>query len=1099
MIAGLTGSLLSHEALALGTDGGDGSAAEIAAARRRLLAWYAGVTRDLGPASSSRTVFDRVAVPLVDELGFTAVPVGAAGTDHPAAVLQARGMSYAGLVTVAWGREPAAGWRDGVHVGIGHGVRWCLCLNGRAVRVVDTRRTYSRRFAEFDLAATLEDPAAFAIFRRLLRAAAFVDSDDPSLDQAVRAAELHRSAVRASLQRGVHDALRHLLDAFASRAGRRPPAAQAVLDDALIVIYRVLFLLFAEARGLVPKWHPIYGRSYTIEALRDMLEPAQHPAGLWESIQAISRLAHHGCRAGSLQVTAFNGRLFSPAHAPLAEKAMLDDGRVRDAMLALTTRSERGARRRISYADLGVEQLGGVYERVLDFDSAWTRTTPASIALVPGERRKAAGAFYTPRVLTDYLVRRTLAPLVHERPADAILSLRVLDPSMGSGAFLVAACRYLASAYEAALVRDGAAAAADLSDADRADFRRLVAQRCLFGVDINPMAVQLGRLSLWLATLSASRPLTFLDHHLRSGNSLAGASLDDVACRPPGLRGRPARAALPLFDGGDAGAALGTTARVRLSIARQPGETVAQIREKERLLASISREDGALGRWKTVADLWCAGWLDEAGAGGAHGRQFGALLDEVLGRGRVLPASLSAALLATARGAAGRDRFFHWTLEFPEVFYDPDGGPADQPGFDAVVCNPPWEMLRGHGGADASLQAFVRRSGLYPLQGGGHANLFQLFVERALTLVRRGGRFGFVLPSGFASDHGCARLRRHVLDHTAVDTFLSLENRDTLFPIHRGLKFLLLGGTTGGSTPALRCRFAVRALDVLDELADTGVDPHAVIVRRSLIDRISGEQAAVPELKTAADVELVSRLAFTFPSLGSADGWHVSFGRELNATDDRRHFAVRRAPARPGQGRPRDALYPIVEGKQIRPFVVDLAGARFSIPAGAAAGLLDAGRTYAQPRLAYRDVASATNRLTLIAAIVPAYAVTTHTVFCMKPAAPDLHPFLCAIFNSFVANYLVRLRVSMHVTTSIVESLPVPVVPVGSPEFRRIAAVAHALLTRPESRRGRALLQARVARLFGLTAADFAHVLATFPLVPPDERDAALAAFRDRL
>ena len=114
---------------------------------------------------------------------------------------------------------------------------------------------------------------------------------------------------------------------------------------------------------------------------------------------------------------------------------------------------------------------------------------------------------------------------------------------MGSGAFLVAACRYLASSYEAALVREGGLTAADISESERADFRRVVAQRCLYGVDVNPMAVQLARLSLWLATLAADKPLTFLDHRLRVGNSLIGASLDDLR-RAPRLRsGGPRRPA----------------------------------------------------------------------------------------------------------------------------------------------------------------------------------------------------------------------------------------------------------------------------------------------------------------------------------------------------------------------------------------------------------------------------------------------------------------------------------------------------------------------------------------------------------------------------
>src|SRR5207245_1310242 len=113
------------------------------------------------------------------------------------------------------------------------------------------------------------------------------------------------------------------------------------------------------------------------------------------------------------------------------------------------------------------------------------------------------------------LIRRTLGPLVDEADADGVLRLRIVDPAMGSGAFLVAACRYLASAYEAALVRSGACHSSDFGEPERASIRRTVAERCLYGVDSNPMAVQLARLSLWLATLASDRPLTFLDHHLQ--------------------------------------------------------------------------------------------------------------------------------------------------------------------------------------------------------------------------------------------------------------------------------------------------------------------------------------------------------------------------------------------------------------------------------------------------------------------------------------------------------------------------------------------------------------------------------------------------------
>ena len=129
-----------------------------------------------------------------------------------------------------------------------------------------------------------------------------------------------------------------------------------------------------------------------------------------------------------------------------------------------------------------------------------------------------------------------MQPLVESASAEGILRLRVLDPAMGSGALLVAACRYLASAYEAAVVRERGCFPSDITEADRAGFRRLVAQHCLYGVDANPMAVQVARLSMWLATLARGRPLSFLDHRFVAGDSLVGATLEDVSRQPPGGR-----------------------------------------------------------------------------------------------------------------------------------------------------------------------------------------------------------------------------------------------------------------------------------------------------------------------------------------------------------------------------------------------------------------------------------------------------------------------------------------------------------------------------------------------------------------------------------
>ena len=1061
-----------------------------ARARIRIRPWYRTLHERLGPTAAPRTVFDRVAAPLISQFGYHLVP-GAAGADSIAAALNAGAKTVAALLVTSWGRDPSSAWRSAVRQGIGLGVRWCLCANGLVVRVIDSQRTYSRRFVEFNLQASVEDARGFEMLWGLLRADAMAPGEGrTAIDRAIEISDEHRREVRDSLQEGVHEALRQLAGAFAAKLPRNAPAPPP-FDEALIVVYRVLFLLFAEARGLVPRWHPVYRDGYTIEALRDPIEMLPRPRGLWQTLQAMTRLAHRGCRIGSLHVPPFNGHLFSPEDAPLSDRLPLDDGLVRRAVLALTTRPACSGRVRVAYGDLGVEQLGGIYERLLDFrpDESHDRSRSPGRSVT----RRRSGSFYTPRTLTEFLVRRTLAPLVSDASPEQILALRVLDPSMGSGAFLVAACRYLGAAYEAALVREGGFIDSDISDAERVDFRRIVAQRCLFGVDLNPMAVQLGRLSLWLATLSADRPLTFLDHRLRTGNSLVGARLEDLR-RAPRV-GRPARSeSRPLLEEELIGEAIQQAVSVRLAIAGEPDDTLDQVRRKERALAELA-ETSVLARWKKVADLWCSAWFRDGPARTA----FHAVADTILGKFAALPHGATTAFLSETHAIAARERFFHWTLEFPEIFYQEDGFPRQDGGFDAVIGNPPWEMLRGDRGGNrerqdahdsgARLNSFARSSGVYAWQGGGHANLYQLFLERALGLLRPAGRIGMILPSGFAIDEGSAGLRRALLERTKVDGLIALENRDAIFPIHRSLRFLLLTATTGGMSSDVPCRFGVRDLTTLERLPDTGFDRHAVTVTRSLLERVSGPSLALPELRTQHDVEILSAVTFRYPALEDAAGWSVRFGRELNATDDRGHFVA---------GGPARGTLPVLEGTHLTPFVAHIDEASLRIAATAAASLLDGAATFRRPRLAYRDVAAATNRLSLIAAIVPAGAVTTHTLFCLKtPLDIDSQHFLCGVFNSYVANYLVRCRINTHVGAGVIARLAVPRPPRESAAFRGISAIAAALCAGSPDAAALAKLQALVARLYGLTADQFVHVLATFPLVDRAVRDAAAAAFCD--
>jgi Eco57I restriction-modification methylase len=1083
MIPGLSGSLLSHDALA-----GALNAIRRGTAKpdyRWFRSWYGRILRDMGPTSAARQVYDRVAVPLAASLGLRAVPVAgpqSSGSIH--GLLYNDALPVAALIVTGWNRDPSGAWRNAVRTAIVHGLKWTMVITGPFVRVFDATHTYSRRFIQFDLEITSDDPTGLEFLCALLGAESF-SGHETTLDRAVIVSEHHRAAVRTSLQAGVNEAVTSLLRAFAAAQRRRRGSLDSLFEESLVVIYRILFLLFAEARGLVPKWHPIYRDGYTIESLREVTERLARPPGLWESIQAIARLAHRGCRAGALRVPPFNGRLFSPMHAPLADSLVLDDAAVRDAILSLTTVQRGAIRRRIAYADLGVEQLGGVYERILDYVPGVSTGDGSSLTLQKVGRRKATGTYYTPRALTEFLVRRALAPLVKDATADKILRLRVVDPAMGSGAFLVAVCRYLGAAYESALIRDGEISGDDVGESDRAGFRRLIAQRCLFGVDINPMAVQLARLSLWLATLARDKPLTFLDHHLRVGNSLAGVSIEDVLKKPGcSARRTASRAQLPLFDPDLVDRDMAAVVATRLSLTLGPDDSVEQVRTKERLLASLQSDGGPLTPWQRIANLWCADWFATAGQP-RSARAFQPLVDEILGRARVLPAHLSKPLLDHAQHVAARERFFHWELEFPEVFLDA-AAPVGHAGFDAVIGNPPWEVLRGDGksSGDSALTAFSRQSGTYRWQGEGHANLYQLFLERALAVTRAGGRVAMVVPSGFALDHGCARLRSALLDRTCVDTFVTIENREALFPIHRGLKFLLVTATRGQPTDTIPCRSGIRSTTDLEQIPDLG-DDRSVDLPRTVVEQFSGDQLAIPEVRSSHDVGILGRTVFRFPALSTAEGWDVRFGRELNATDDRQHFVAQRM---------RGSL-PLLEGKQIQPFQANLDRVTRYIAERDASRLL-ASKGFKRARLAYRDVAAASNRLTLIAAIVPANVVTTHTLFCLKgDVHSDLQLFLCAIFNSFVANYIVRMRVSTHVTVAIMERLPVPRPSIDSSPFLDIVTLTKRVMTTPADSDACATLQAAVAHLYQLSSADFQHVLETFPLIPLSDRQAAMQCF----
>ena len=300
---------------------------------------------------------------------------------------------------------------------------------------------------------------------------------------------------------------------------------------------------------------------------------------------------------------------------------------------------------------------------------------------------------------------------------------------MGSGAFLVAACRYLSHAYERALVDEGRCAETDLDADMRANIRRTVAARCLAGVDANPVAVQLARLSLWLTTLARDKPLSFLDHRLRVGDSLVGAVPEDLWRVPMPGRGRRDVLSEGLFGPLEFDAAVRDVVTPLRRLHEGDDNSVTDVRARERLWAGIAGDDSPVARWRAACDLWCARWFWRNGRP-PSAAEIRAVVDALVRGDRTLGAAHIGPWLDQARSVARERRFFHWPLEFADVFYDTTGARLPRAGFDAVIGNPPWDVVRSDRG---SLMSFVRESGHFRASTRGHLNLYQPFVELALA------------------------------------------------------------------------------------------------------------------------------------------------------------------------------------------------------------------------------------------------------------------------------------------------------------------------------------------------------------------------------
>lgn len=782
--------------------------------------------------------------------------------------------------------------------------QWGIVSNGLTLRLLRDNASLTRQaYLEVDLEALFDQHAYhdFAQVWLLLHASRFQSAagatsttpGDAIIDRWYATGT--KEGVRAldRLRDNVQSAIEHLGRGFLTSSGPGNRAlrealagdrlsAQDYYRELLRTVYRLLFCFVAEDRDvlLLPTATAVqrdrYARWYATSRLRRLAASragTPHGDG-WKSLQLIFSWLSSDIGCPALGVPALGSLLWSAEATPHLDACNLSNQALFATLRALAVTTDGGVRRPIDFKNLGAEELGGIYESLLELHPELSAESGAfSLKSVAGSERKTTGSYYTPTSLIKCLLDSALDPVVEAAankptPAEAeqaILDLTVVDPACGSGHFLVAAAHRIAKRL--ASVRTG-----DLEPAPDAVRHALrdVISRCIYGVDLNPMSVELCKVSLWLEAIDPGRPLSFLDHRIRCGNSLIGTTPELVAkgvpdeafdpitgddketCKQRKKRNKPERAAMEtrqtsLF------AVLASTAGTPLDDLRRGDDATLAGVSRLRDAWQTVENDPAQQRAKWAADAWAAAFLAQKTSGSPTITSEAVRVALQTG-----PSGLDPQQRVVIQMMADEYRVFHWHIAFPELF-----GEGRPNGFSAVLGNPPWERVKlseleffasripsilEHETASqrkvaiASLantdsgriyweqyiaalrkseaeSGFLRKSNVFPLCGVGDVNTFAAFAELSVNICNPGGNVGVIVPFGIATQDGTKRYFETLIKSRRLRSLLQLENTDGIFPgVHPDTPFCLL--TIGGDGACHQATFSFGAKSTIDALAD---------------------------------------------------------------------------------------------------------------------------------------------------------------------------------------------------------------------------------------------------------------------------------------
>lgn len=828
---------------------------------------------------------------------------------------------------------------------------WGIVSNGRQLRLLRDAASLTRpSFLEIDLVDLLGSKhyAEFANAWRLLHASrALTDTQNTSCiwERWRHEGQQEGTRVRDGLRNGVEKALLTLGEGFLQHPSNDNLRAaldsgqlsrDAYFQQLLRLVYRLIFVFTVEERGVLhPQWNDpetkaarrAYAEGYALARLRNFSlkrRPRNRHDDQWQAIRIVFRGLDQG--EPRLALPALGG-LFAASQCKDLDAASLDNAHLLEALKELRWARLPGSGSLIpvDYRNMGPEELGSVYESLLElvptvdvharsFDFVG-RTDAASTA---GNARKLTGSYYTPDSLVQELIRSALEPVIEQRlaanpvdPDKAILAIRVIDPACGSGHFLLAAARRLAERL--ALLRSYLyGLPGSILPGDYRHALREVVAHCIYGVDRNPMAVELARMALWLEGFEEGRPLDFLDHHLQVGDALLGLTDLDAL-----TRGISKDAFKPLSgDDREVCKALTKTNAVAL-------KQLTKDLQSQQMLLGMDNASG-LQAMRAIEDMptntpeqvsiketrWLAFMQTAAQSPLAQAADVvvGAfLLSKTTDRGATVPTSATlhtllttpnditgpaADAVAAARAACAEARVLHWPLAFPQVFA--------RGGFDCVLGNPPWEVnqmgeeeffasrdpniaaLAGDSRKKAieslsktsprlweefsetsrriaATNIFFRESGRFPLTAVGKLNTYPLFAETILQIHARDGRAGFIVPTGIATDDSTKAYFGHITQSKQLVSLYDIENREAVFPsVHRSYKFCLL--TLGASEQAEFVCFATQVSQLSDERRRFTLTPEDFRL-------INPNTLTCPVFRSKRDAELTKKLYRAAPVL----------------------------------------------------------------------------------------------------------------------------------------------------------------------------------------------------------------------------------------